>query len=126
VTQPANDSIESAHPANFAVEEKWIDGVVVLSVRREIDMLTAPLLTDAIVKVVTKQPPALIIDLTEVDFMETSAMSALVMAQREAAESTRLAIVADGPATSKPMKLMRLDELLRLYPSLDDALDDFR
>ena len=54
-------------------------------------------------------------------------MSVLVAAQ-EAADAmlVRFGIVAEGPATSRPIRLLGIDAILALYPTLDDALRDLR
>jgi anti-sigma B factor antagonist len=38
----------------------------------------------------------------------------------------RFGIVADGAATSRPIRLLGIDRILTLYPTLEDALRDFR
>jgi anti-sigma B factor antagonist len=40
--------------------------------------------------------------------------------------SVRFGIVAEGPATSRPIRLLGIDVIPALYPTLDDALRDLR
>jgi anti-anti-sigma factor len=111
----------------FEVRESWIDRVAVLSVCDAVDMLSAPQLAEAIRDALSKAPAGLIVDLTEVEFLASIGMSVLVAAQQEAdALSVRFGIVAEGAATSRPIKLLGVDSILALYPTLDDALRDFR
>jgi hypothetical protein len=49
-------------------------------------------------------------------------MTVLVAARTEAGPSTRFGVVADGAATSRPIKLMGIDAVLPLYSTLDGAL----
>lgn len=49
-------------------------------------------------------------------------MTVLVTTQAELQPPTKFAVVADGSATSRPIKLMGIDSVLSLYPSLNDAL----
>ena len=117
----------AAHQDRFTVRESRIDRVVVLSVCDTVDMLSAPQLTKAIRDALDKAPAGLIVDLTEVEFLASVGMSVLMAAQQEAkAISARFGIVADGAATSRPIKLLGLDDILALYPTLDDALRDSR
>jgi anti-sigma B factor antagonist len=121
------DSAASAHQVGFDVWESWIDRVVVLSVCDAVDMLSASQLTEAIRDALAKAPAGLIVDLTEVEFLASVGMSVLVAAQEEAdAISARFGIVAEGAATSRPIRVLGLDGMLALYPTLDDALRDFR
>ena len=109
------------------MRKTWIDRVVVLSVCDAVDMLSAAQLTEAILDALAKAPAGLIVDLTEVEFLASIGMSLLLAAQQEAdAISARFAIVAEGAATSRPIKLLGLDGILALYPTLDDALRDVR
>lgn len=117
----------SGHHDHFSAAERWVDGTAVLSVRDAVDMLSARQLSEAIGAALTKAPVALIVDLTDVDFLASVGMSALVDAQHQAsAMSVRFGVVADGAATSRPIKLLGLDSVLALYPTLDQALRDMR
>ena len=124
------EPVDPAAPAyrdGFDVQESWIDRVAVLSVRDVVDMLSAARLTEAIRDALGKAPTGLIVDLTEVNFLASVGMSALLAAQEEAdAISARFGIVAEGAATSRPIRLLGIDAILALYPTLDDALRDFR
>jgi anti-sigma B factor antagonist len=120
------ESAASAHQDKLEVRESWIDRVVVLSVCDAVDMLSAAQLTEAIRHALGKAPAGLIVDLTEVEFLASVGMSVLVAAQQEAnAISARFGIVAEGAATSRPIKLLGLDAILALYPTLDEALATF-
>jgi anti-sigma B factor antagonist len=117
-----SESVSPTPPARFEVRETWLDRIAVLSVRHEVDMLTAPQLTEAIHDAFSRTPAALIVDLSGVQFLASAGMTVLVAAREEAGQSTRFAVVADGPATSRPMKVLGLDNFLALYPTLDGAL----
>ena len=56
-------------------------------------------------------------------FLASVGMSVLVAAQEAAdAMAVRFAVVAEGVATSRPIRLLGIDAVLALYPTLDDAL----
>ncbi len=112
----------SVDPTTFDVGKHLVDDAVVLTVSGEVDMLSAPQLAEAIRTALAAAPPALVIDLTKVDFLASAGMTVLVTAQAEVAPPTRFAVVANGPATSRPIKLMGLDNILALYSTLDSAL----
>jgi anti-anti-sigma factor len=126
LAEPANPTV-SAHRHGFAVQESWSDRLVVLSVCDEVDMLSAPQLTEAICEALSNAPTGLIVDLTEVNFLASVGMSVLVATQEAAdAMSVPFGIVAEGAATSRPIRLLGIDAILVLYPTLGDALRDFR
>jgi len=46
----------------------------------------------------------------------------LVAAHAELVPAVQLVVVADGPATSRPMKLIGLTDIIDLFATLDEAL----
>jgi len=120
-------SAACTHQRGFEVRESWSDGFLVLSVDGDVDMLTAPQLSGAICEGLEKSPTALVVDLTEVTFLASIGMSVLVAAHEAAtALSVRLGVVAEGPTTSRPMRILGIDAILALHPTLDDAVRSLR
>jgi anti-anti-sigma factor len=111
-------------PTAFEVGKHQVDQAVVLTVSGEVDMLSSPQLADAIQTALATQPAALIVDLSKVGFLASAGMTVLVTAHAEVEPPTKFAVVANGSATSRPIKLMGIDSVLALYNSLDGALSD--
>ncbi|WP_039814600.1 STAS domain-containing protein [Nocardia otitidiscaviarum] len=101
------------------------DEATVLTVAGEVDLATAPALENAIDATLGGKPAVLVIDLSEVSFLASAGMAALVAAHQRAGD-TRIAVVADGPATSRQLKMTNLDQVFALYSNLDEALSSFR
>lgn len=119
--EPAH-SAASALRRGLEIHETWIDRLVVLSVNDAVDILTTRQLSGAICDALRRSPSGLIIDLTEVTFLASVGMSVLVATHEAgAAMSVRTGVVADGPATSRPMRLLGIDAVLALHPTLEDA-----
>ena len=91
-----------------------------------VDMLTAPQLEGALRTAVANKPEGLVVDLTAVDFLASAGMGVLVAAYDTIDEGTRFCIAADGPATSRPLKLVGIADIVPLYATLDDALAALR
>jgi len=102
------------------------DGVSVVSVSGEIDLVTAPALEQAISAVVADSPPALIIDLSAVEFLGSVGLKILAATYERLGKQTGFGVVARGPATRRPIHLTGLDKTFPLYPTLDDALTGVR
>lgn len=117
-------SSAKAEAVTFAVGEKTVGNVVVVSVRGAIDMLTAPQLADGIRASQGRGPKVVIVDLSEVDFLASAGMQVLVAANENAGPDGRLVVVADGPATSRPLKITGITDFIALYPTLDEALEN--
>lgn len=104
-----------------AINEEWHGRSVVLSVSGVLDMLTAPQLEASLTGSLTRNPVSIIVDLTEVDFLASAGMGALVAARDLAGDDVRFAVVASGPATSRPLTLVGLADLLGLRPNMEEA-----
>ncbi|MBV8789205.1 MAG: STAS domain-containing protein [Mycobacterium sp.] len=102
------------------------DGVSVVSVSGEIDLVTAPALEQAIAAVVAESPTALVIDLSAVEFLGSVGLKILAATYEKLGTSTGFGVVARGPATRRPIHLTGLDKTFPLYPTLDDALSGVR
>jgi anti-anti-sigma factor len=110
---------------DFAITESWVERVVVLSLTGELDMLTAPGVETAIASATSKEPSAVIVDLTKVRFLASAGMSVIVAAYLDITPTAQFGIVADGVAVRRPLKLTGIDTLVTLFPTLADALADF-
>jgi anti-anti-sigma factor len=112
----------SGSAPGFAIEETWVHRTVVLMVSGDVDMLSAPALTEAIRSAARHGPTALIVDLSAVPFLASAGMNVLVTTQEQLAPAVRFGVVADGPATSRPLRMVGVDRLVPLYRTLSEAL----
>ncbi|KKE99226.1 STAS domain-containing protein [Mycolicibacterium obuense] len=120
--QAADGTAASAGASNCDVAERWVDGVAIVAVSGVVDMLTSPQLESAIDTALAQKPSAVVIDFTNVEFLASAGMGVLVAAHDKAGSEVAFSVVADGPATSRPLKLVGIAEIVSLYPSLDEAL----
>jgi anti-sigma B factor antagonist len=98
------------------------DGIAVLAVAGDIDLATVPAFQAAVTEALTEEPSALVIDLTKVDFLASAGLQALVATHETVSRSAGFAVVANGPATSRPIQLTSLDQIFSLYPTLAEAI----
>jgi anti-sigma B factor antagonist len=98
------------------------DGIAVLKVDGDIDLATVPALETAIDEALVGQPIGLVIDLSEVGFLASAGLQALVATHNNVSQSAPFAVVANSAATSRPIQLTGLDQVFELYPTLDEAL----
>jgi anti-sigma B factor antagonist len=115
---------EAPNSAECVISEEWYGRVAVLSVAGVVDMLTAPSLQDAMTAALDKSPSALVVNLSEVEFLASAGMGVLVAGHDLASPETGFAVVADGPVTSRPLKLVGIADIISLYPTLDVALSE--
>lgn len=117
--QPTN-AVATA-PSGCTINEQWVDRTVVISVSGVLDMLTSPQLESAISTAIGKHPKAIVVDLADVDFLASAGMGVLVSARDRADGHIGFAVVASGPATSRPLKLVGLADVVGLYPTMAEA-----
>lgn len=96
--------------------------VSVLSAVGAIDLATVETLEAAIEKVIDSEKGPIVVDLSGVDFLASAGIALLVATHQRIDADRGLAVVADGPVTARPLMLTGLDEVLHIYPTVDDAV----
>lgn len=109
-------------PQHFDVAVEWRDTVVIVTVSGELDLVTAPQLSESMQLVREKQPSAVVVDLSEVGFLASAGMSLLASTHQQLGDSAGFAVVADGPSTGRPLSLVGLDQVFGIYATVDEAL----
>lgn len=104
------------------IEERAVGDIAVVAVSGTLDVLSAPDLEAHIKATATGSPSAVVVDLSAVDFLGSSGMGVLVTAHSDLTPAIRLALVADGPATSRPLKLIGIADIIDIFATLDEAL----
>lgn len=104
-----------------ATTEEWFGRTAVISVAGVLDMLTSPQLEKAISAAIGKDPAALIVDLSNVRFLASAGMGVLVAARDRTAGKAGFAVVACGPATSRPLEIVGLADVVGLCSTLEEA-----
>jgi anti-sigma B factor antagonist len=103
------------------IDEEWFGRTVVISTSGVVDMLTSPQLEASITASLKKDPAAIIVDLSGVEFLASAGMGVLVAARDKAPAEMGFGVVASGPATSRPLKLVGLADIIGLYETLEEA-----
>jgi len=117
------DNVTTAADAGCVINEEWFGRTVVVSASGVVDMLTSPHLEASLTTSLKRNPAAIIVDLSEVEFLASAGMGVLVAAREQAASDIRFGVVASGPATSRPLTLIGLADIIGLYPTLAEARD---
>ncbi|MGC2652605.1 MAG: STAS domain-containing protein [Mycobacterium sp.] len=107
----------------FAVNRRDDGEAVVLTVSGALDTITTPSLATHLDVVLTSGPAVLIVDLTGVDFLSSAGINLLVETHHLTARTAiMLRVAADGPATSRPMRSLGVDQVVDLYPTVTEAI----
>ena len=106
----------------FGVQVQERDGCVVLAVSGEVDLGTAPRLREQLNDLVAAGHLRVVVDLTAVEFLDSTGLGALVAGfKRLRAHDGELRLVCVPGRIRKVFELTRLDRVLPMFESVDDA-----
>jgi len=111
-------------PPEFAITEQGSQaGHHVIAVRGEIDLFTAPELKQALTDAIEGGQHRVVIDLTEVSFLDSTALGVLIGAvKRLRSRGGALAIVNTDTSIAKTFEITGLDQIFTIVPSREEAL----
>lgn len=100
-----------------------LQGIHVLRASGEVDLSVKEQFERRIDEAVEGAHSPLVIDLTDVRYMDSSGLNVLARAQRRmTARNDRLCIVLQDPHLQKVFEMMGFDKLFRIYQTLDHAI----
>ncbi|MER6079624.1 STAS domain-containing protein [Streptomyces sp. NPDC013157] len=117
------DNQEAVGRGQLAVVRTDVDGIAVLGVRGEIDYQSVGTLTRAMPPADPTTGPRVVVDLSEVTFMDSSGVNALVAAHHatRAAQGWLRLAGAHGPVL-RTVQLVGLDAVAPCHPTVAEAL----
>jgi anti-sigma B factor antagonist len=113
------------HHEDLSIHMHVIDEVQVFELTGSLDIATSPTVRAALSSASERGNHQLIVDLTHVDFLDSTGLGALIGGQRRAREfNGEVRLVAKE---GQILRLLRITGLLRVfavYPTLDEAVKD--
>ncbi len=98
------------------------DDVAVVTLPAEVDISTSDLLREVLLAAIDGGPAVLIVDMSATEFCDSAALSAIIVAHRQAATAgARLRLVATAPAVLRVLSITGVGQLISLYPTLAAA-----
>ena len=99
-------------------------GSVALRLDGRLNMVAAPRLKTAIDEAVDGGRPRIVVDLSEVSFMDSSGLGALIAGLKRARQASGdLRIAGVAPQVATVLRLTTLDRVLRAHDSVEAASD---
>lgn len=74
-------------------------------------------------KCIDDGPPHIVLDLSKIDFVDSSGLGALVQLVKKAQEAKGSLQIVTNPRVTQTVKLVRLEKFLSLQPSVEEALE---
>jgi anti-sigma B factor antagonist len=119
------DTASNTHSGTtFALTEAPLTGTgIVIEVRGELDVATAPALRERLTTVIARDPELVVVDLHAVDFLDSVSLAVLLAASKQLKETSRMAIVVAPDSYARLIfEVSGVDQCLAVVGSRDEAL----
>lgn len=106
------------------LKESVEDGIDVFALQGEIDLHYAPVLRSLLQCKVKAQTHALVLDLTGVDYIDSSGLATIIEYFRDASKHAGiLCLVGMNPTLKTTFEIVRLDKAIPSFGTLGEAVD---
>lgn len=95
---------------------------VVVRLAGELDLYNAPQVRAALTDIVEAQPARVVIDLSAVDFIDSTALGVLIESRAKLPNRQAFLLAAPAIETRRALQVSGLDRHLRVHDSVEDAL----
>jgi anti-sigma B factor antagonist len=110
----------AVHP-EFEVVDVCVGAMAGVAVRGEIELATTPELTVALDDAIRASSGPFVVDLTAVDFLDSTGISCLVRARALLGQEDRpLALICPRGIARRTLELTAIDQLVPLYSSREE------
>ena len=108
---------------NLSLSTSIVDDQRVLDVRGEVDVHTAPDLSEELQTLITPETPNLIVDLSDTGFIDSTGLGVLVAGQNRASGSGgSIRLVCAQERVLKLFRITGLDAAFAIHPTVPDAV----
>ena len=98
------------------------EDVTVVRLAGELDLYNAPELREALVGLAAERPARLVLDLAEVEFVDSTALGVLIEARSRMENRKAFLLAAPGFETRRALQISGLDQHLTVHATLAEAL----
>lgn len=97
-------------------------GRVIVHLAGELDLYNAHEVREVLLACCDEEPDRLVVDLGEVEFVDSTALGVLVEARSRMADRQAFALAAPGPETRRALEVSGLDKHFTVAASVEEAL----
>ena len=94
----------------------------VVKLAGELDLYNAPEVRDALAAACWDSPDRVIVDLSEVEFIDSTALGVLIEARRQLTNHRAFLLAAPGRETRRALEISGLDRHFNVHESVPEAL----
>ena len=123
--EPEISSLADSVQSHFRVEAQNHDRATVLAMSGELDLASAPTLEEELEQIVSNPDTStVILDLRQLEFMDSTGLSALIKAHQRAQEAgQRFGVVRGGAQVQRLLDLTGIGERITLVDAPEELLD---
>jgi anti-sigma B factor antagonist len=99
-----------------------IEGGSLVRLVGELDLYNAPALRQTLGDICSEAPERVIVDLSEVEFIDSTALGALIEARTKLANRNGFILAAPGLETRRALEISGLDRHFSIHASVPEAL----
>ena len=108
---------------NLDSEHRKQDQVWIIRVDGEVDLYSSPAMRQELKKAIKAKVKAVLIDLSAVDYMDSSGVATLIEALQALKKSkNRLALVGAAQPVMQVLKFAKLDQVFDLFDTIEEAI----
>jgi anti-sigma B factor antagonist len=120
-----NGTTGQQHHEDLSIHVHVLDDIEVFELTGSLDIATSPTVRAALTSASERGGHQLIVDLTRVDFLDSTGLGALIGGQRRAREfGGEVRIVAKEGQILRLLRITGLLKVFSVYPTLEDAVKD--
>ncbi len=109
------------------LQPQQIDDVLVITVKaRRIDAAVAIQFKDAMRELTRDARGRIVLDLNQVDFIDSSGLGAVVAAMKQLENGLQLELAALSPTVDKVFRLTRMDSIFAIHDDAASAVGELR
>ena len=98
------------------------NGAVIVHLIGELDLYNAPEVRTVLLELASEQPERLVIDLSEVAFVDSTALGVLIEARTTLLNRQSFLLASPGHETHRALKISGLDQHLGVHDTVEAAL----
>lgn len=111
----------------FTVDRRLVDGIEVLELVGQIDIFTAPILTDSLDEVLVPGGTGAVLDIDGVDFLDSTGLGVLVVGRNRAHRNgVSLQFVCTHLQLLSLFRIVGLTKVIGIHPSVGNAVAAIR
>lgn len=99
------------------------NGAIVVRLVGELDLYNAPEVRETLLGLCAEQPERLVVDLGDVDFVDSTALGVLIEARSKLANRKTFLLAAPRLETHRALTISGLDQHLAVHESVEAALE---